>query len=1222
MSLTIYTVSDPATVGSAMSAMAMFFGQDGWVGTAIKTGLLFSLLFVVAQGITQRGLRLDMLVVQLIVMWVMFMPKTTVTIEQFDNAAPPRVVDDVPYAIALPGSLAGAFALYMTQKIEAVMVNVNGDYLAVSGESHPFTPARVLMAVTLCPSDPMSCADANLVETMRLAARYCSDGTLSTADFKIERDVLDKFAKTMTNAAQTQIFDASNPYIPGGGGGRTVTCAEAATYLQTVSADEMAGTGGISKAMNGLANRAEVKRYNANARAADNTERSWDDAIKDMNKFRDSASKLDSLAFANVTLYSLADSLKYAANAPIDQVITLRRDTALFDWAKSESQTSMLVSSTAPKFMDILFFVFIASTPIVMFVVAANPSGGLKVAGAYVLFGMWTQSWIPMMAIIMSWYQNEVMNIASPVNNAFTPEYMAFFMRHVYTSTIAASNMIQQAPYLMFAIMTGSMFALSGIVSKSAPSGGGGRSGGASSLLDGSSAGGGSGDVLNPGPKGGIPASALKTAMLGGQSVMSGGGMMTPSAAMVGDASGVSMSSLNASSAINAASGMAQERISSLQQALSASQSKAMESAVSTLTQAAHTLGGERFAQVMNDAGFRTSFDKSTGTVTTQGGSFKVSGSATDKHAASAALKGALQANSRDSLPGMLAAAGTGLSAALSAEAGISMAREQASTIGHENTAANNKDASTRNGVSETSGTTAGKGVRSSTADQYQQASGESKKMADTFQQIAQQTKALSDASKLTQNATAAMGATTAQNISGADVATKWGQGATDRYGAGAGTAGEALGRVASFVTPGLSAAQSSQFTQDASARMNEMDKSPLYAGMGNDQKAAIAAWNTLSDMSAKATSPEAKMNAQMAMASLAKGANAGDVTAPLQAAQDALKAVSGVAGNIQKMESEVKPAVQQAVAQASQALGPEASSTFTADVRARQQKVRGAVGGAQAEANAGPQKVQSGAEAARNEPKFAGAFSSANSIDTQGLVDKRQQDQRFMSAYPTGSNNTQYGLGNDASVSTFFTNPNPPMNPAGVGPEGAPGLRPDGNLATAGAKLLDSVTGAATGVVNSAQAVAAALTPESVTGAAQGVATAAQSVASPPATPPLSGAIQGMVNAAQSVASAPAPAAVAGATSGVLNAAQSVAATPTPIAGATTTTMIVAGSTPGAPSLPTLGGGSANQLSTPGGGGASPPPTPVAPSTSKPSAKGASTSGGNPPQKPKTPGR
>ena len=101
MAFTIYTVSDPATVGAALQSMAMFFGQDGWVGSAIKTGLMLSLLFILAQGVTRNGLRLDVMLVQLLVVWAMFMPKTTVTVEQFDNAAPPRVVDDVPYAIAL-----------------------------------------------------------------------------------------------------------------------------------------------------------------------------------------------------------------------------------------------------------------------------------------------------------------------------------------------------------------------------------------------------------------------------------------------------------------------------------------------------------------------------------------------------------------------------------------------------------------------------------------------------------------------------------------------------------------------------------------------------------------------------------------------------------------------------------------------------------------------------------------------------------------------------------------------------------------------------------------------------------------------------------------------------------------------------------------------------------------------------------------------------------------
>ena len=348
MAFTIYTVSDPATVGAALQSMAMFFGQDGWVGSAIKTGLMLSLLFILAQGVTRNGLRLDVMLVQLLVVWAMFMPKTTVTVEQFDNAAPPRVVDDVPYAIALPASIAGAFALYMTNKVEAVMVNVEGDYLSISGGSHPFTPARALMAITMCPSDPMSCVDQNLVETMRLAARFCAGRELSTMDFRVKPDVLGAFADTMTLQAQVVIYDSTNPYIPGGGGGRVASCPEAAAHLRAVAEAERAGTGTISKAMNGLANRSEIKRYNSIARAQDNTERTWDEALNDINKLRDSNSKMDSLAFANVTLYALADTMKYSASAPIDQAITLRRDSSLFEWAKTEAHQSMLVSTTAP----------------------------------------------------------------------------------------------------------------------------------------------------------------------------------------------------------------------------------------------------------------------------------------------------------------------------------------------------------------------------------------------------------------------------------------------------------------------------------------------------------------------------------------------------------------------------------------------------------------------------------------------------------------------------------------------------------------------------------------------------------------------------------------------------------------------------------------------------------------------------------------------------------
>ena len=80
MALTIYTISDPVLAGSALTSMAMFFGQDSWVATLIKTGLMISLLLILAQTVVQKGLRLDIILVQLIVVWTMFIPKTTVQI--------------------------------------------------------------------------------------------------------------------------------------------------------------------------------------------------------------------------------------------------------------------------------------------------------------------------------------------------------------------------------------------------------------------------------------------------------------------------------------------------------------------------------------------------------------------------------------------------------------------------------------------------------------------------------------------------------------------------------------------------------------------------------------------------------------------------------------------------------------------------------------------------------------------------------------------------------------------------------------------------------------------------------------------------------------------------------------------------------------------------------------------------------------------------------------
>ncbi|CAN7644586.1 conjugal transfer protein TraG N-terminal domain-containing protein [Acidovorax sp. LjRoot129] len=1018
--------------------MAMFFGQDDWVASAIKTGLMLSLIFILAQGVTRNGLRLDVMVIQVIVVWAMFMPKTTVTVEQFDNAAPPRVVDDVPYAIALPASVAGAFALYMTSKIEAVMVNVDGDYLSVSGDSHPFTPARALMAITMCPSDPMSCADQNLVESMRLASRYCASGKLANTDFKVSGNVLQSFADTLELQGQTIVFDTTNPYIPGGGGGRAVSCADAASHFLSVAQNERDGVGSVSKAMNGLANRAEIKKYSSSARAASQTERTWDEALTDINRLRDSNSKMDSLAFANVTLYALADTMKFSANAPLDQAISIRRDTSLFEWAKSESQQSMLVSTTAPKFMDILFFVFIASTPIVMFIVAANPQGGLKVAGSYALFGMWTQSWIPMMAIVMSWYQTEIRNMVSP--QSFTPEYMAFFMRHAYTTTIAASNMIQQAPYLMFAIMTGSMFALSGMVSKAMPSG----KGDSSAALKGGGAGGGGADVMNPGSaKGAIPGAGMGHALHGGMAAMQGG-MTSAGVGVSGDGSAAlpGIAKLSGSGAVQGGTAQAMESSASSRQQLQSQSQQAFSELAQLVQSSAKKIGGAKTAQAMSSSDLSFSFDSKTGQISSKYGSFDVSSGQTNSTGTQASA--GVEANAS----GGFKVFGNGLNVGANIAGAIKEAVSQDVKAGNSNGARQQQDAGTSESTRVSGGRSASSGSSSTDGAEYGNAATKADALQKTFSKLASQTDALDKADKATSQASQTSAASVGKDIDGGSVVSNWAAQSSRQFNGSTGNDGVALSRVQGIANSALSSDQQKALGESAAAEMKRLDKTGASTALGRDQVAMAAAWNTLSDMAATASTPQEKIAAQLGMAQLAKAAGSADITKPLQAVKDSLDAVAGVASNISAMESKISPSVAQSVAAADSRLSASATGGFNSSVAQRMDEHKKEANGARGAALGGLSAVTAAGEAAKTQALNSSNSIQSNLTNTAPLVKASQESSAAQSAIPMSGDINQFGAGNQTSVGhKIFGSQSEGKNSGANGPEGSNGVAPTKTL-------------------------------------------------------------------------------------------------------------------------------------------------------------------------------
>ena len=1258
MAFTIYTVSDPATIGTALTSMAMFFGQDEWIGSAIKTGLIFSLLFIVGKGVTQNGLRLDHMLLQLIVIWAMFLPKTTVTIEQFDNAAPPRVVDDVPLAIAVPASLAGSFALYMTNKIEAVMVNVDGDYIKTSGDEHPFNPARMLMSITACANDPLSCVDQNTVESMRLASRFCAGPDLANTEFKNVKSVFDEFAKTLTAEAQTIIYDKDDAFIPGGAGsGRVVSCASAAEFFREIAAQTKDGTSPVIGTISSLLNKSQVQRYGSIARANDGTEKSVDEMVASINRTRDSNSKIDTIALANVATFAIADSLKYSASSPIDEAINVRRDTALFDWAKNDAGNAMLVSATAPKFMDVLFFIFIASTPIVMFMVAANPEGGLKIAGSYVLFGMWTQSWVPMMAIVMSWYQQELRNLASPPGGAqVTAESMGFYMRHVYTTTIASANMLQQAPYIMSALMAGSMLGLAGIVSKASSAGKGLSSTAVGGSSAGSGSGAGGGDPLMPGPKGAIPGAGLRAALAGGSAALANGSAAS-SATMVGDAEAANpgLATLSGATVQQSQSSAASEKSAATRAQVTQQQTRAMEATTSMIQQAGASLGGQRVAEMMRDAGFKATFDATNNRINTDVGSIELNGSRTNSNTGAFTAGGA--ANwAVGGGAGRIFAAATGLSANLQAAYAEKHQSQGSTGVAAKDAKTTQFSGATGSGVSTTNGAGARSGVSGSSGSNWSKLASDAESVKNSVSEVAAATKAFDEADKKTQQATSSASANVGMELKGGAVATNYGAQAV-MNGTATANDGRAVSNLANVVAPALSGSQAAQFQARTGELMKENQRLGRNDGLSRDQAAAAAGWQALSEM---ANSPNAssadRIGAQLGMAYMGKAAGMGDMTAPLLATKQGMEQMAGIDAKLKAMENTVKPATDAAVAAASTDLAPEAMKARQdghRDYLRQQQQTAGSLNGS---ANAGLSKVQAeGAEA---------------------LQQKKAEINRSRTGVPVNFVNQQQAaaaLGNYQATNAVEDNqgsPTPVGSAAGaMGTklmEYANTMSAPVNNAKAKAKEVAKMQESGTpvdGAVNRAKGAASGSVPSPAgsgqapgspvdgavnraKGAASGSVPSSAGSGQAPGSP-----VDGAVNRAKGAASGPVPSpagsgqAQGSPVDGALNRTQSAAsgagsgtpqstASPAPAAQpangsttSTTTTQTVVQTQGGggaqSNALPTLGTqGGASPFAGPSGGGGAPSPTPVpnGPS-SKPSTKNSQSAASNQ-SKPKTPGR
>lgn len=125
-----------------------------------------------------------------------------------------------------------------------------------------------------------------------------------------------------------------------------------------------------------------------------------------------------------------------------------------------------------------LLFLFYALFPLIGVVMVAKGGKAIEFLGSYIIFGLWVYSWQTIAIIINYWSTSNFMQYANILNNYQTMsiDMVELYINAASDAVAVGSNLLASVPLITYAVLTGSMFAMTQLSSVATPKGDVGRS--------------------------------------------------------------------------------------------------------------------------------------------------------------------------------------------------------------------------------------------------------------------------------------------------------------------------------------------------------------------------------------------------------------------------------------------------------------------------------------------------------------------------------------------------------------------------------------------------------------------------------------------------------------------------------------------------------------------------------------------------------------------------
>lgn len=481
------------------------------VGVLIKIALIVGLLFQAGRMMHTQQAEIRHVVVALLMYIALFVPSTSIILYNVYNGDTYKV-DHVPIGIAY----AGGFVSTMSYDLMNTFSQVDNFY---TGAGNPLSlsqsgfvgPLKNLLGIQRFPT-VMKDANPNLWYTMVSFAQHCNAGYKG---FSVQNDVdntesTDSVYKLMTTSgaynadSNTYIFNSTYPWNGSGTGGEVVSCSIAATYLSAslqnyfgnVTTGSPSNQAGDIFSSNNDFNAALAKvenDHNYNYSSGGDISSTVESNIGNLfpactgggNGSQMTCTAADvGLEFMENTLEACAAKMGvYGATtskAETDMVIgALPAFCTTMSGALAHQETtfagmaSSFLAFVGPM-MTVLQFLFFALAPIVAVLFAFMGPGGPSYIAKYLMFGAWTQSFLPVAAIINNLAQYDAVNQMQHMLQSLMPsagsttepfnlaqfDSISTVFSYASRNLATADMLLAFTPLLTAFVFTGSYFAL------------------------------------------------------------------------------------------------------------------------------------------------------------------------------------------------------------------------------------------------------------------------------------------------------------------------------------------------------------------------------------------------------------------------------------------------------------------------------------------------------------------------------------------------------------------------------------------------------------------------------------------------------------------------------------------------------------------------------------------------------------------------------------------